>query len=115
MKIIINKKFLFLVCAGPPSQLQKPTASKITSSSVKLKWVAPDNDGKALIHSYQVRYTTYVGGLLLTTPTPPPPTGGDASGGVRGMATYYTATSCLLHGQESPAQHILSFQSDCYQ
>ncbi len=39
---------------GPPTQPQKLTASKIMSSSVKLKWVAPDNNGKSLIQCYQV-------------------------------------------------------------
>lgn len=39
---------------GPPSEPQKPTVSKVTSTSVKLKWSLPDMDGGVAILSYQV-------------------------------------------------------------
>ena len=40
--------------SGPPTQPMKPSVSKVTSSSVKLKWPVPDFDGNSPIMSYQV-------------------------------------------------------------
>lgn len=39
---------------GPPSQPAKPCVSKVTTSSVKLKWPVPEYDGSSPILSYQV-------------------------------------------------------------
>ena len=39
---------------GPPSEPPKPVVSKITSTSVKLKWAVPDMDGGVPILSYQI-------------------------------------------------------------
>ena len=44
----------YLIQLGPPSEPQKPVVSKVTSTSVKLKWAAPDMDGGVAILSYQV-------------------------------------------------------------
>ncbi len=42
------------VYLGPPSEPQKPLVSKVTSTSVKLKWGVPDMDGSVPILSYQI-------------------------------------------------------------
>ena len=39
---------------GPPSEPSKPVVSKLTSTSVKLKWNVPDCDGSEPVLSYQV-------------------------------------------------------------
>ena len=42
---------------GPPSKPTKPAVSKVTGTSVKLKWSTPEEDGSSAITTYQV--TTY--------------------------------------------------------
>ena len=39
---------------GPPTQPQKPTVSKVTSNSLKLRWSPPDYDGGSPVLSYQI-------------------------------------------------------------
>ena len=39
---------------GPPTQPQKPTVSKVTSNSLKLRWSPPENDGGSPVLSYQI-------------------------------------------------------------
>ena len=48
--------FYLMVCffTGPPSEPQKPVVSKVSSTSVKLKWGVPDMDGGVPILSYQI-------------------------------------------------------------
>lgn len=42
------------VFSGPPAKPVKPTVSKVTGTSVKLKWSAPEEDGGSPITTYQV-------------------------------------------------------------
>ena len=49
------------ICAGPPAKPAKPVVSKVTGTSVKLKWSAPEEDGGSSITTYQV------GGCIHTT------------------------------------------------
>ena len=44
----------FCCCSGPPSEPQKPVVSKVTSTSVNLKWAVLDMDGSVPILSYQI-------------------------------------------------------------
>lgn len=39
---------------GPPSQPQKPSISKVTANSARVKWIPPDRDGCSQILSYQL-------------------------------------------------------------
>ena len=39
---------------GPPSRPQKPSVSKITSTSARLKWPIPEYDGSSPIISFQI-------------------------------------------------------------
>ena len=39
---------------GPPSEPGMPVASKVATSSVKLKWPIPEHDGSSPILSYQI-------------------------------------------------------------
>ncbi len=45
---------ILFVSPGPPSQPAKPGVSKVTASSVKLKWPIPEHDGSSPILSYQI-------------------------------------------------------------
>lgn len=49
---IVHTSSIFL--PGPPTQPQKPTVSRVTSNSMKLKWSAPEFDGSSPILSYQI-------------------------------------------------------------
>jgi len=49
---IVHTSPIFL--PGPPTQPQKPTVSRVTSNSMKLKWSAPEFDGSSPILSYQI-------------------------------------------------------------
>lgn len=40
--------------AGPPAKVGKPAVSKVTGTSVKLKWSPPEEDGGSPITTYQV-------------------------------------------------------------
>ena len=49
-----DRNLSLTVPPGPPSEPQKPTVSKVSSTSVKLKWAVPDMDGGVPILSYQI-------------------------------------------------------------
>ena len=39
---------------GSPSKPQKPSVSRVTASSAKVKWIPPDHDGRSRILSFQL-------------------------------------------------------------
>ena len=49
---IVNLRLL--TCPGPPSQPQKPSVTKATTTSARVKWVPPDHDGRSQVLSYQL-------------------------------------------------------------
>ena len=58
------------VCAGPPAKPAKPAVAKVTGTSVKLKWSAPEEDGGSAITTYQVSgciHHTHARGLVTYT------------------------------------------------
>ena len=45
---------IFLYVIGPPLPPSKPVASRVTPTSVKLKWNPPEHDGHSIVTSYFV-------------------------------------------------------------